>query len=153
MADVVKITLEVISFRAIGDFSNPGRFVEIKDPTITEDLGTRAFFYPGDLRTIRLNNGNNGNAGAKPVDLDITIVGPGGANLYIVAGVLINNQGLDQTHAKGSNFDTNLPNKNLVRLKDKYKRGKEYWEVYIAIQDSTGRIGIVDPGVENSDLD
>ncbi len=153
MADVVKITLEVISFRGIGDFSNPARFCEIKDPMIAEDLGKRAAQYPGDFRTIRLNNGNGGKPGAVALDLEVTVVGPGGADLYSIAGVLINNSGLDQTHAKGSNFDTNLPRKNVVTIKNKYKRGKEYWEFYLAIQDSTGRIGLIDPGVENSELE
>jgi hypothetical protein len=153
----VNVALRVTEFRDIKDTGNPGRFClisRIVDQDITEDpvpapgkeLVQR---FDGDDRTIRLKKPPV--AAGKEIALAFTIFG---VENYVVAGVIFNNRGLDTSFpAKGHNFEAVTVAGNKVTITNKYARGRCYWELYIAIQRSDGTIGLIDPGLENSDAE
>lgn len=146
-----KITLTVTAFNGLKDFSNTNRFCVIDDPVITDDAGGRVYTIAGDRRTLRVKNGKTDPAGpAKPIDLVFTILPAGD---YLGAGVLIDGDGLNDNGTSGNNnFTLTRVDGNKILVKNAYKKGKAYFELFLGIQQvSTGRLGLIDPGVENSE--
>lgn len=77
-----------------------------------------------------------------------------GAENYTLAGAIFNNQGFDPSFpGKGHNFEAVTVVGNKVTITNKYARGRCYWELYMATQRMDGTIGLIDPGVENSDAE
>ena len=149
MAATAKITLTVTQFNAIKDLSNANRFCIIDDPYIANGAG-RVYTISGDRRTLRVTNGKTTRTGkAKAVNLEFTIEP---ANTYVIAGLLIDQAGFDEKGGGKNNFKLSKVDGSVVTVTDNYVDGKTYLEVLIGIQDITsGRIGIIDPGVENSE--
>lgn len=150
----VHINIKVTDFRNINDTGDAGRFCLIKkieDVDISETPAANpgqglVQRLDGDDRTIRLKKPTSGH-----IDLEFEVFGPGGGTDYTVAGIILNNRGFDTKHSKGNNFDAPKVEDNKVTITNRYVRGRTFWELYIAIQHSDGRIGLIDPGVENSD--
>ena len=151
MAATAKITLNVTMFNALKDLSNANRFCIIDDPAIVDSANGRVYTINGDRRTLRIKNGKTGAAQkAKPINLEFTIT-PAGS--YVVAGLIVDGGGFDGKGGAKNNFAPGAIDGNVVTLEDVYSDGKTYWEVLIGIQEVAGgkRVGVIDPGVENSE--
>ena len=76
---------------------------------------------------------------------------------YSVCGFIITNGGLSSATPGNGNFSLNQINGTLLSLTNHYTKGMASWKLFIAISHmpSTGvlQVGLVDPGIENTDQD
>ena len=146
-----QIILRVTTFRDIYDGSATKAYCITDEPQIADYADGRLIQpFHGDTRLIRFNRGKeNLDESAEPVDITYTIEP---AAHYKVAGVMINKHGLTG-NGKEPNFSIVSMVENKLTLRNHYRVGEQDWQVLIGIQEKaiSGRVGIIDPGVENSE--
>lgn len=105
---------------------------------------------PAGRVTISPTNSNNivvtsPGRGQGAINLDFVVTSTETpAKTYAVCGLAITNSGLN------GNFSLGQINNNVLSLSNRYTRGKTSWKLYIAVMFGN-QLGIIDPGIENSD--
>ena len=147
-ADTAEIDVTVKAFHGVNNRFDGEKLCEVESISITNDAGGRVSQLDGDP-TLRIKRGSAAGTPAKKIKLIFTILP---ANTYIVAGVCFNGDGFNGRGALKNNFEIGDGNENKLTIIDKYSRGLMYWDVLIAVHEKlTGLIGLIDPGVENTE--
>ena len=88
-----------------------------------------------------------------PIDLTFVVVS--GSGSYAVAGLIFGSGGLAAPPHGGGQPPFSLVSiaQNALTITDNYNVGISTWKFYIAIRNAAGDLGLIDPDVENSDLE
>jgi hypothetical protein len=148
--DTAEIDVTVKAFHGVNNRHDGEKLCEVQSIVIKDDAGGRVFQLAGDP-TLRIRRGAAAGSAAKKIKLIFTILP---ANTYIVAGVCFSSDGFNGHGNMKNNFEIVDGNDHKLTIIDKYSRGLTFWDVLIAVQEKlTGLIGIIDPGVENTEQD
>jgi hypothetical protein len=139
------INVPVTSFVAAGSgFCPTGALTIASNPPPTAN---RVSIDPNNSNNIIVANPNGHGQGA----ITLNFVVP---SAYTVCGLAITNAGLSGDGSGNGSFSLSSVSGSTLGIVDHYSTGNgATWKLYIAILNSSGQLGLIDPGIENSDAE
>lgn len=143
-----RIKVNMVKFHPLQSITGAVRFCELHpdQPLTLNDNARGRVRLLVSSQKIKIMGASAGFSNT-PIDLEFTIHSRSDTK---VAGIIITGDGLQGYSAGGSVFELKDVSGRTLVLRDKYTNPvRKTWKLYIAVKNAAGRIGIIDPAIEN----